>query len=156
MIIGDDARTTKYEHNPALGADIPEGIAVPSPWLLITWIPLLAGIIALLALIPLWGWVFIIIPIIGLLYLPYYYVRCLKTYLARRRREEAIQRAITRMPPDERNLWFNREGPYQDPRCIPRETPVSVVTEKKRYRYGNAIGEFSEGEYEPASNFFYD
>jgi hypothetical protein len=117
---------------------------MPSPWLLIVSIPLLAGLIWLLALIPIWGWLFIIVPIIGLIYLPYYYTKIFRTYLARRRREQAIQRAITTMSPDERNMWFNREGPYQDPRCVPRETPFTVMTEKERYRYNNAIGEFSE------------
>jgi len=129
---------------------------MPSPWLLIVWIPLLAGLIWLFALIPIWRWLFIIVPIIGLLYLPYYYIRRLKTQLAWRRREQAIQRAIATMPQDERDMWFNREGPYRDARCIPRETLFTVMTEKERYRYNNAIGEFSEGEYVPASNLFYD
>ena len=31
-----------------------------------------------------------------------------------------------------------------DAHCIPRETPYTVMTEKERYRYNNAIGEFSE------------
>ena len=129
---------------------------MPSPWLLIIWIPLLAGVIWLLALIPVWGWLFIVFPIIGLFYLPYYYTRRFKAHLAERRREQAIQRAIAAMSTDERDMWFNREGPYQDARCIPRETPYMVMTEKERYRYNNAIGEFSEGEYVPASNPFYD
>jgi hypothetical protein len=103
---------------------------MPSPWLLIVWIPLLAGIIWILGLIPLWGWLFIIVPITGLLYLPYYYARRLKTHLTWRRREQAIQRAIATMSPDERDMWFNRAGPYQDGRCIPRRTPYEVMTEK--------------------------
>jgi hypothetical protein len=129
---------------------------MPSPWLLIIWIPLLAGFVWLLLLIPFWGWLFVIIPIIGLLCLPCYYFRRIKTHAAKRRRQQAIQRAIATMSPDERDMWFNREGPYRDPRCVPRETPFAVMTEKERYRYNNAVGEFSEGGYVPASNLFYD
>lgn len=129
---------------------------MPSPWLLIIWLPICAGAIWLLALIPLWGWFFIIFATIGLIYVPYYYARQLASQLARRRREEAIKLAVAGMAPIKRNMWFNREGPYQDWRCIPRSTPFEVMTDKERYRYNNAIGEFSEEKYRAVSSDYYD
>jgi hypothetical protein len=113
------------------------------PWFLIIGVPLIGGLIwlmvAVISVIPLPYWIFVIAPLAGIAMLPWYYAR----RWTRSRRRRAIGSAVRKMNPEERAEWTSRSGRYEERKAIPSLMPVELLTFKERDRWANRIGEFS-------------